>query len=144
MMANFLSYDIPARRTKSARVRTYQRLKGVDFSSDEAQVALQRSPNSLNMYKNYSVELGQCVETRPGFRRQVVFPEKEDNTVYGQLFFENRTETVTKIQPLFHVYAVSLGELPAKGGHAGRNRTEPRAIGAVYRPLLPGQRDDGV
>ena len=103
MMANFLSYDIPARRTKSARVRTYQRLKGVDFSSDEAQVALQRSPNSLNMYKNYSVELGQCVETRPGFRRQVVFPEKEDNTVYGQLFFENRTKTVTKIQPLFHV-----------------------------------------
>ena len=102
-MANFLSYDIPARRTKSARVRTYQRLKGVDFSSDEAQVALQRSPNSLNMYKNYSVELGQCVETRPGFRRQVVFPEKEDNTVYGQLFFENRTKTVTKIQPLFHV-----------------------------------------
>jgi len=102
-MANFVSYNIPARRTKSARVRTYQRLKGVDFSSDEAQVALQRSPNSLNMYKNYSVELGQCVETRPGFRRQVVFPEKEDNTVYGQLFFENRTKTVTKIQPLFHV-----------------------------------------
>ena len=67
-MANFVSYNIPARRTKSARVRTYQRLKGVDFSSDEAQVALQRSPNSLNIHKNYSVELAQCVETRPGFR----------------------------------------------------------------------------
>lgn len=45
-MANFVSYNIPARRTKSARVRTYQRLKGVDFSSDEAQVALQRAPTA--------------------------------------------------------------------------------------------------
>lgn len=102
-MANFVSYDIPSKKTTSARIRTYQKFKGVDFSSDEAQVALQRSPNSLNMYKNYSVELGQCVETRPGFRRQVVFPQRENMTVYGQLFFENRSKTVTKIQPLFHV-----------------------------------------
>ncbi len=55
------------------------------------------------------------METRPGFRRQVVFPEKEDKTVYGQLFFENRTKTVTKIQPLFHVgYAVSFGRATRK------------------------------
>lgn len=102
-MSDFISYNLPNRRTATPRMRVYQKFKGVDFSSDEAQVALQRSPNSLNMYKNYSVELGQCVETRPGFRKQVVFPRRTDNTVYGQLFFENRRLTVPRIQPLFHV-----------------------------------------
>lgn len=102
-MSDFMPYSVARRTTAQARMRVYQKFKGVDFSSDEAQVALQRSPNSLNMYKNYSVELGQCVETRPGFRKTVRFPKQTDNTVYGQIFFENRSKTVTKIQPLVHV-----------------------------------------
>ena len=102
-MSDFMPYSVARRTTAQARMRVYQKFKGVDFSSDEAQVALQRSPNSLNMYKNYSVELGQCVETRPGFRKTVRFPKQTDNAVYGQIFFENRSKTVTKIQPLIHV-----------------------------------------
>ena len=88
-MANFVSYNIPARRTKSARVRTYQRLKGVDFSSDEAQVALQRSPNSLNMYKNYSVERwGSAWRRGRGFGGRWFFLKRRTTRYTGSCFLK--------------------------------------------------------
>ena len=47
----------PSKRTTlSPRTRVYNGFTGVDFSSDSAKVCLKRSPNSINMYKNYSVE----------------------------------------------------------------------------------------
>lgn len=77
----------PSKRTAlSPRTRVYNGFTGVDFSSDSSKVSLKRSPNSINMYKNYSVELGQCVETRPGFRRMIEFPNQEDSIVYGYNF----------------------------------------------------------
>lgn len=49
--------------------RIYTNLAGCDFSSDTAKVALNRSPNCVNMYKDYSSsDEGQCVQTRPGFK----------------------------------------------------------------------------
>lgn len=49
--------------------RLYSNLAGCDFSSDVAKVALNRSPNCVNMYKDYTtVDDEQCVQTRPGFR----------------------------------------------------------------------------
>lgn len=81
----------PSKRTTlSPRTRVYNGFTGVDFSSDSAKVSLKRSPNSINMYKNYSVELGQCVETRPGFRRMIEFPNQEDNAVYGYNFLSSK------------------------------------------------------
>lgn len=94
----------PSKRTTlSPRTRVYNGFTGVDFSSDSAKVSLKRSPNSINMYKNYSVELGQCVETRPGFRRMIEFPNQEDNAVYGYNFFELKTEQGRSTKPIFHV-----------------------------------------
>lgn len=49
--------------------RIYTNLAGCDFSSDPAKVSLNRSPNCINMYKDYSnADDGQCVQTRPGFK----------------------------------------------------------------------------
>ena len=45
----------------------YNNFAGVDFTSDSTMVQLNRSPNCVNMYKNYNSSLGQAIETRPGF-----------------------------------------------------------------------------
>ncbi len=46
--------------------RTYADLAGVDFCNIPSQVALNRSPDALNIYKNYLSTNGQAIETRPG------------------------------------------------------------------------------
>ena len=43
--------------------RNYGNFRGVDFYNRADNVSLNRSPDSLNMWKNYQSE--QCVETRP-------------------------------------------------------------------------------
>lgn len=48
--------------------REYSKLRGVDFSDDETLVNLSRSPNAVNVWKDYNSSLGQAVETRAGFR----------------------------------------------------------------------------
>lgn len=48
-------------------VRSYAGLAGVDFSSNPNMVALNRSPDAKNIYKNYKDDMGQAIETRPGF-----------------------------------------------------------------------------
>lgn len=44
--------------------RVYQDFSGVDFSNEE--VKTYRSPDSVNMWKNYNNALGKGIETRPG------------------------------------------------------------------------------
>lgn len=61
--------------------RNYANFKGVDFSDNE--VALTRSPDSLNMWKNYS-KLGKCIETRP----DLALVERYDNTIFGLFFYK--------------------------------------------------------
>lgn len=46
--------------------RIYSNLAGCDFTNDPAKVALNRSPNCINMYKDYTDTQGNCVQTRPG------------------------------------------------------------------------------
>lgn len=60
--------------------RTYSNFQGVDFSNDS--VSLTRSPNALNMWKNYKDEDG--VQTRPGMKLQDNF----GNDILGLFFFE--------------------------------------------------------
>ena len=61
--------------------RNYADFRGVDFTDEE--VALTRSPNSLNMWKNYS-KLGKCIETRP----EIELVEPYDNTIFGLFFYK--------------------------------------------------------
>ena len=60
--------------------RNYADFRGVDFSDNE--VALTRSPNSLNMWKDYR-QLGKCIETRP----EIELVEAFDNTIFGLFFY---------------------------------------------------------
>lgn len=61
--------------------RNYSNFRGVDFSNKE--VALYRSPDALNMWKNYKNSIGKCIETRPDIRLY----KELDNTPYGVYFF---------------------------------------------------------
>lgn len=58
---------IPNFTPKQPKTRVYEKLAGVDFTSDSSMVQLNRSPDSVNMYKDYKSSLGQAIETRPGF-----------------------------------------------------------------------------
>jgi hypothetical protein len=60
--------------------RNYSNFQGVDFSNDS--VSFNRSPNALNMWKNYKDEDG--VQTRPGMKLQDNF----GNDILGLFFFE--------------------------------------------------------
>ena len=62
--------------------RNYAEFRGVDFSNKE--VSLVRSPDSLNMWKNYKNNLGKCIETRP----DIELVEEYDNSVFGQFFYK--------------------------------------------------------
>ena len=63
--------------------RNYTNFSGVDFSNRGDEVALNHSPNALNMWKNYRSSNGKCVETRPDLE---LFKEYED-TIYGRYFY---------------------------------------------------------
>lgn len=62
--------------------RNYTGFRGVDFSNRE--VNLTRSPDSLNMWKNYKSNLGKCIETRPDLELLKTF----SNTVFGLFFYK--------------------------------------------------------
>ena len=71
--------------------RNYSKLKGVDFTSRKDEVSLNRSPDSLNMWKNYKSSSGRCIETRP----DIVLHKEFEDTIFGH-FFMNTTEKHTK------------------------------------------------
>lgn len=47
--------------------RVYGDFKGVDFGNDPGIVNLSRSPDALNVWKNYETDEGNCIQTRPGY-----------------------------------------------------------------------------
>ena len=49
--------------------RTYADFTGVDFLNEPSLVSITRSPDALNVWKNYKDTDGTCIETRPGFRK---------------------------------------------------------------------------
>ena len=49
--------------------RTYTDFKGVDFLNEPSLVDITRSPDALNVWKNYKDTEGACIETRPGCRK---------------------------------------------------------------------------
>jgi len=60
--------------------RTYGNFRGVDFSNDE--VNLYRSPDSVNMWKNF--DLGEGIETRPGMTLLGEFGSR----IFGLFFYK--------------------------------------------------------
>ena len=62
--------------------RNYTDFRGVDFSNKE--VSLVRSPDSLNMWKDYKNNLGKSIETRPDIEEV----ETYDNSVFGLFFYK--------------------------------------------------------
>ena len=62
--------------------RNYKDFRGVDFSNKEVNIV--RSPDSLNMWKNYKNNLGKCIETRPDIELLQTF----SNTVFGLFFYK--------------------------------------------------------
>ncbi len=45
--------------------RIYTDFRGVDFLNEESLVSINRSPDALNVWKNYNDTEGTCIETRP-------------------------------------------------------------------------------
>ena len=63
--------------------RYYDDLKGVDFSSDQTEVADSRFAYLVNMYRDYKSGQGGCVETIPGFRCERDFGGKVNGIHFG-------------------------------------------------------------
>lgn len=72
--------------------REYINLRGVDFMNDASRVSLNRSPEAMNVYKDYT-ENGECIQTRPGHRVLGNFSER----VLGIFFFENKRGLIVLI-----------------------------------------------
>lgn len=49
--------------------KTYSDFAGVDLSTDSSLVQVNRSPDALNIWKNYKDTEGTCIETRPGIKK---------------------------------------------------------------------------
>ncbi len=49
--------------------RTYIGFTGVDFLNEPSLVDITRSPDALNVWKNYKDTEGTCIETRPGYKK---------------------------------------------------------------------------
>lgn len=64
--------------------RNYTDFRGVDFSNRKDEVNLTRSPDALNVWKNYKNSNGKCIETRP----DVELLAEYSNTIFG-LFFND-------------------------------------------------------
>ena len=62
----------------------YSKFRGVDFSSRQDEVSFYRSPDALNMWKNYKNNSGKCVETRPDLE----LIKEYDDAIYGIYFYE--------------------------------------------------------
>lgn len=80
--------------------RNYAEFRGVDFSNNE--VSLVRSPDSLNMWKDYKNSLGKQIETRP----EIELVETYDNTIFGLFFYKVGNTEMTIVHSGTKLYKV--------------------------------------
>lgn len=62
--------------------RTYTNFTGVDFINESSNVSIARSPDALNVWKDYTKE-DVCIETRPGYRLITTIGEEVDEVFTG-------------------------------------------------------------
>lgn len=63
--------------------RNYANFRGVDFSNRKDEVNLVRSPDSVNMWKNYKNNKGICIESRPDLELIKEFSD----IIFGLFFY---------------------------------------------------------
>lgn len=66
--------------------RNYANFKGVDFANEPSLVNLSRSPDALNVWKDYNSTQGSCIETRPGYRKIA----KYSNNINGIYMYKEK------------------------------------------------------
>jgi hypothetical protein len=69
--------------------RNYSDFKGVDFSNRKDEIFLYRTPDALNMWKNYKATGGKSIETRP----DVELLKEYSNAIFGHFFYEYNNKT---------------------------------------------------
>lgn len=78
--------------------RTYSNFRGVDFANDPSLVLLSRSPDALNVWKNYNDTQGSCIETRPGYKKMTTFKQEVNGELVGEkingIYFYNNKALV--------------------------------------------------
>lgn len=62
--------------------RTYADFTGVDFLDEPSLIDIRRSPDALNVWKNYRDNQGTCIETRPGYRKIAKIGNEKINGIY--------------------------------------------------------------
>ena len=62
--------------------RTYADFTGVDFLDEPSLIDIRRSPDALNVWKNYRDNQGACIETRPGYRKIAQIGNNKINGLY--------------------------------------------------------------
>ena len=65
--------------------RNYSQFRGLDLSNRKDEVNIYRSPDAVNMWRNYKNSNGKCIETRP----DVELLKKYSNTIFGLFFYNN-------------------------------------------------------
>jgi hypothetical protein len=65
--------------------RNYEQFSGVDFSNRKDEVQLNRSPDAVNVWKNYRSSNGKCIETRPSTE----LVREYTDTIYGLYLYNN-------------------------------------------------------
>lgn len=77
--------------------RVYTNFAGVDFLEEPSLVDITRSPDALNVWKNYEDTQGTCIETRPGFRKLAQIGDK----INGLYVFDSNIAIVHSKTKLF-------------------------------------------
>ena len=62
--------------------RTYTDFTGVDFLDEPSLIDIRRSPDALNIWKNYRDNQGTCIETRPGYKQIAQVGNGRINGIY--------------------------------------------------------------
>lgn len=68
--------------TATSIKRTYTDFRGVDFLNEASLLLANRSPDALNVWKNYENTQGTCIETRPGYRKIAQIGNDKINGIY--------------------------------------------------------------
>jgi hypothetical protein len=88
--------NIPNQKSPMIMHRQYNGLLGIDASSDQSNVGARRAARGRNMYRTYSATFGECIQTRPGFRRfSPQLGDATDREIYGIHFAKFIDETGT-------------------------------------------------
>lgn len=87
-------------------LREYANFSGVDFTSEPRIVAINRSPDACNVYKSYSQTLGNCIQTRPGYKKIHQF----DGKILGMFFYTENKVLVHSENKLYEIAEFPTGD----------------------------------